>query len=558
MRLRPTGLILLGAAVAALVLGSSPSPARAQAPAFTLIATEPGFAGPSFWTPRFSLPSLNAAGTVAYSTYDMNAGLQGVYTTTMAGTTRTIETGISTFGRPIINNFGNVLYSRGDTLRQATATMILDIASPRDPTFPAGQTLLAYDSPRSSNIPTGAVFSTSAGPDLAGLTNWTVKWSGPNPIVSSATGSPSGAVGSPSAGDFLTVAYRVPNGAAGELYVSKPVVGPQQISLGAGVTRIGDPMVQTAGQITRTDQVVLAVTRFGQEEIVTVDLASGVGTTRLDGVAGRYANLGQQFYPDRHSFGFFPTQLGTTAGAVALNDVGRIVFTAERLTAIDTRPGLFTVDTTVRGAAITKIVERGDGLFGSTVVDVAFANDGLNDVGQVSFLARLADGRNVIARADLPGATPANPMLPTSLLPGGGFAFNNVPGGLWYDPPLVDGFDFAMTGGSLFTGILDFPPGFADPFAVYVGGVLLGTFGPGQSVSFGAGVSAFTVAGIRPLVDAANPLAFPIRLAFNTPTASFTMIPRADPAVIPEPGTLALLLVGAGGLALGRRRRRAS
>ncbi len=81
---------------------------------------------------------------------------------------------------------------------------------------------------------------------------------------------------------------------------------------------------------------------------------------------------------------------------------------------------------------------------------------------------------------------------------------------------------------------------------------MLGEFGPGETVDFvsllGAGVSSFTISGIEPLVDAEDPLAFPIALAFNTPTASFTMT-----AVVPEPGAASLALVGAG--AMLRRRR---
>jgi hypothetical protein len=98
-----------------------------------------------------------------------------------------------------------------------------------------------------------------------------------------------------------------------------------------------------------------------------------------------------------------------------------------------------------------------------------------------------------------------------------------------------------MDSASLFTSILDFPTGFAEPFDVIVDGTLLGSFGPGQSVDFvallGHGVDRFTVAGITPLVDAADPAAFPLKLAFSTPTASFRML------AVPEPGTLGLVLI---------------
>jgi hypothetical protein len=93
-----------------------------------------------------------------------------------------------------------------------------------------------------------------------------------------------------------------------------------------------------------------------------------------------------------------------------------------------------------------------------------------------------------------------------------------------------------MKSSSLFTSILDFPVGFADPFTVSTGSAVLGQFGPGQSVDFtrfGGGVTEFTVTGISPLADAANPVAFPLQLGFNTPTATFEMQPVINTDNVP-------------------------
>ena len=109
----------------------------------------------------------------------------------------------------------------------------------------------------------------------------------------------------------------------------------------------------------------------------------------------------------------------------------------------------------------------------------------------------------------------------------------------------------------------DFPPGFTSPFTVEANGQNLGSYSPGQIVDFTqfstGGVSNFRVTGINPLVDPANPTVFPLKLAFNTPTANFTM-QGLTPAItaVPEPGTLALLAMAAGpvaGVAVRRRRR---
>ena len=151
------------------------------------------------------------------------------------------------------------------------------------------------------------------------------------------------------------------------------------------------------------------------------------------------------------------------------------------------------------------------------------------------------------------GSSQSVPVLPTQQN-GNQFIFNNAPSNAWIDPPTADGFLFEMTGNSLFTEILDFPTNIdADNlFNVFVGDNLLGQFSPGQNVDFvsllGTGVSQFKVTGISPF-DPQNPLAFPIKLEFNTATADFTMTPLVESQnntkSVPEPTSgLALLLLG--------------
>jgi hypothetical protein len=134
--------------------------------------------------------------------------------------------------------------------------------------------------------------------------------------------------------------------------------------------------------------------------------------------------------------------------------------------------------------------------------------------------------------------------------------FKDIVTGAWIDPPTAWGFHHEMTSDSLFTSILGFPPGFADPFVVSVGGVPLGQFLAGQSVDFGAGVSEFSVTGLRPLADGNNPLAFPLQLAFNTSTASFEMQAIGAPpdGTVPEPAGWLMLTLGMVGLIAWRRR----
>jgi len=58
-----------------------------------------------------------------------------------------------------------------------------------------------------------------------------------------------------------------------------------------------------------------------------------------------------------------------------------------------------------------RVIATGDPLFGSIVVGLDFTPTGLNDAGQIAFAATLADGRQVVARADLVVPEPSTLVL---------------------------------------------------------------------------------------------------------------------------------------------------
>jgi hypothetical protein len=149
----------------------------------------------------------------------------------------------------------------------------------------------------------------------------------------------------------------------------------------------------------------------------------------------------------------------------------------------------------------------------------------------------------------LMGAWQDRAILPTSSSVGQ-YEFTNVASGQWFDPPLVSSLRYTATNGTLFSEIQEFPAGF-DTLTLSVDGNSLGQFAAGESFSFqsfpSGGVSEFIISGINPLVDVEDPLGFPLKLAFTTPTGSFIMA-----AAVPEPATCVLILAAL--LALSRAR----
>lgn len=166
-----------------------------------------------------------------------------------------------------------------------------------------------------------------------------------------------------------------------------------------------------------------------------------------------------------------------------------------------------------------------------------------------------------------------NPLLPSEI-DGEWMKFNNVPSNLWYDPPANSGFNYQALNGSGFLQISNFPCGI-DPdnqFNVFVGGENLGVFGPGDTLDFSqffdTPVTDFTIVGINAPIDTTDPVAFPIQIAFNNPTADFQIRPVfVDPpvneapannvkAVVPEPATIWSLMGLGLAIIIGDRRRR--
>lgn len=164
------------------------------------------------------------------------------------------------------------------------------------------------------------------------------------------------------------------------------------------------------------------------------------------------------------------------------------------------------------------------------------------------------------------GSTEQNPFMPTStdsatgakqfdsLFIGGGFELEGLRG-VWVDPPPTTGLQFDITDGSSgFVGVIppSDPDGFDDADGLYQvsngGGPV--SVAAGTPHVFSSPTSSFLLDGIDPALPPGSPTAFPVFLAFNNDSVSFTITP------VPEPSTVLLLVVGlVGCLAYGSRKR---
>jgi hypothetical protein len=153
--------------------------------------------------------------------------------------------------------------------------------------------------------------------------------------------------------------------------------------------------------------------------------------------------------------------------------------------------------------------------------------------------------------SSISGLSPTNPILPGRVVPGQ-FMFANPPPGSWFDPPFADGFTFSLAGGGTFIEVAPPPASFGFvPVELIIGGSIIDILDPGESFVFGPGVTTFSLEGISPLVDAADPTAFPTFLDFTGPATNLTMTALVS-SPVPEASTMVLLSTGFAGL-LGYR-----
>jgi hypothetical protein len=311
--------------------------------------------------------SINSAGTVAF-TAGLDAGGFGIFTSASGPIATIVDSSgpFSGFGLPSINSTGTVAFR---AFLDAGGSGIFTSAGATIAT--SGGQFSGFGDPLVNSAGT-AVFRADLGPGQFGIFTGS---GGPTVTIASTSD------GSPSINSAGTVAFS------------------------AGLPAGGSGIFTSAGGSIAT--------------IATSGPFGGIGFTRINS-AGTVAFSGSL---DGGSYGIFTsaggpiTTIATTGGPFdflgdySINSAGTVAFSAG-LHAGGT--GIFTGGDPVNDL----VIRTGDALFGSTVSTVTgfvSSSEGLNDAGQLAFIAYLADGRSVIVRAD-PITTPP-PITPTKAPP---------------------------------------------------------------------------------------------------------------------------------------------
>ncbi len=325
--------------------------AEASSYTYTLIADNTG----SF-SALDSAPTLNNAGTVAFwGSYA--AGGEGIFTSG-GGAVTTIAAGdgvtTSFAAMPSINDAGTVAFiTKGDF------GYIRGIFTGDGGSTSAVYTNYAFGGYSGFSLPVinnSGTVALSAIPYKQGTYHLLVGNGGP--LTDLATG-PGGQFFGFSINDFGLVAVNIVG--------TSVTVSDGTTSSNFGSVLYNRPAINNSGTVA-----------FGAYDGSLV-FGSGGPLTLVADTTGAYAAFG---------FGYY-------AVAVSINDAGIVAFRAE----LDAGgAGIFTGP----DAVADKVIAVGDTLFGSTVTNLVFASgEQLNDAGSVAFVAYLADGRQVIVRADV-------------------------------------------------------------------------------------------------------------------------------------------------------------
>ncbi len=368
----------------------------------------------------FSGASINNKGTVAFGA-NLDAGGQGIYASN-GRITKTIADTNSSSG-----SFSRFTYSTSDSNRFSFFP---------DPVFAVTPSIndrdtVAFVSVDSSNsaVPTpGTIFTGNGnsapvpvslvpdtlfpGPFAAGYPSinnaGTVVYLGINfrnfgiltsdgRLIDFESDGRAGTVDSPTINDAGTIAYRrqllgsrfqiLSNNATQNSNIIYENIFP--FFVGTQQFGFNSPSINNAGTVSfvtvpEADQVEGFPAGTLNPKKAVVLKSNGTNTIAVADTSGDFSSFGIMGFPD-----------GNTAiyNLTSINDRGNVAFLAD----LDTGGEAIFIE---NNSVLERTIATGDSLFGYTVVDLTLSREGLNDRGQVAFIAKLANNTEVVVRAN--------------------------------------------------------------------------------------------------------------------------------------------------------------
>lgn len=354
----------------------------------------------------FTAASLNNKGNVAFGA-DLDAGGQGIYTSDGSTTTTiadlsglygsfrgfTYENLSSSFSyfndrifptTPSINDQGTVAFVAIEPIR--SEGMILTSNGTSRPTpIPTNSSSLPFVAYPSINN-AGTVAYLSANFRLTRILTSDGR------LVDERNDSRTSAVDSPVINDAGTIAYRQQDGSTFSIVsnsgTTTNTITSTTYPVFAGLQPFGfnTPSLNNKGEVSfitvlEARSVAESPFRTLVPETAIVQKTNGTTTTTITDTSGSFSTFGFQ---GLNNFFFNPT---------SISDQGKVAFLATLNTGGE---GLFITNKSRK----EKVIATGDSLFGYTVVDLTFSREGLNNRGQLTFIAQLANDTQVVVRAE--------------------------------------------------------------------------------------------------------------------------------------------------------------
>jgi hypothetical protein len=350
-------------------------------------------------TKSFGLPVINNAGTVAFTTaFTTNTDSPiGVYTST-GKTITTIAENVGLYervGSPVaINDIGTVAFvatpARGDTTTEPPTETIFTHTNGRVTQVPAYKPSPENEYPYYDRIVSLALNNRGAIAYVAQNMRGIGVLSSDGRLIAEANDARLSTVDSADISDRGTIVYRSQDGRTFTILANKGtktttlntttypryIMAPKSGAFSPSLNNRGT-VAFVALEINPTSEYT-AEFDPGKAAILKSD---GNKVTTVADTQGAYSSFSSG--SDYNFIAVPPT----------INDRGTVAFYA-RLDAGG--EGIFTGSDPVKH----KVIATGDSLFGYTVQSVALSPDGINDFGQITFIARLANGTEVVVRAD--------------------------------------------------------------------------------------------------------------------------------------------------------------